>query len=329
MSIEMYVLGLLKFKDGRIEFSEEELGTIGKEIGDYLRRQKLLSKDPEKMEGWHVYTLSPKSLDVEESIKDKIDLAELGYCHHRVVVHFSLRLEKYPEFRKIRKKLKKLSSKIIRDYVKKKMNELVYLRKVSRNGLVKFVYAYPLIIVKEKFKKHREIPFSGKTTSLSFEIVEPSWWHPSGKKYMMTITIPNTILYTQENVDKTSLRDKGLFRDIINAIYQHCLYEKKAEDERKLEEEMKGIDEEKLEGWQKVMEKKAIERKIFDNRLDENLLVRLWTHFLDTMGGTSAEIHAARIKSTQRFLTMVAVIIAALTFAIRYIFLPVLEFFLN
>jgi len=211
--------------------------------------------------------------------------------------------DRFLVLREARKELKQTADNMINLFVKKQINELIISESVRKEGEIKFIYTYPLIIVKSGTNEHEPMPFSEETTSLCFEINEPAWWPPSGRKHLMRISIPSTILYAQKEVGG------DLHRDIINAIYQHCLYEKKAKDENK-----------KLIDWKDGP---------FDNQLDETILVKLWTHILDTMGGTSAEIHAARIKSTQRFLTMVALIIAALTFALRFILLPILEFFLN
>jgi hypothetical protein len=71
-------------------------------------------------------------------------------------------------------------------------------------------------------------------------------------------------------------------RDIINAIYQHCLYEKKVKDEK----------------------------KISDNVLDESLLVNLWTHILSTMGGSSVDINIARMTNITRFLARLLALLA-------------------
>ena len=188
--------------------------------------------------------------------------------------------------RESRKELKKAADNMIDFFVKKQINQLIP-GKVREEGNIKFIYTYSLIVVKNGAKRHEPMPFSEETTSLCFEVVEPTWWPPSGRRHLMRISIPSTILYVQKNVDR------DLLRDIINAIYQHCLYEKKAIDNKK-----------KLIDWKDGP---------FDNQLDETILVKLWTHILDTMGGERAEVRIARTTNWTRLIAFLALIFSALT----------------
>jgi hypothetical protein len=199
--------------------------------------------------------------------------------------------KEYPVFRESRDILKEETDKILEKCVKAKINELVP-GKVREEGEAKFVYTYPLIVIKAKYKKRKMIPFSDETSTLCFEIVEPSLLPFFGKKHLMKITIPSSILFTQKEIGET------LFRDIVNAIYHYCLYEKRPEGEN---------------------------TNIFENTLDENLLVKLWEHFLDTMGGRTADIRIVRITSTTLLIAFLAFMVSVFTLILTLI----IKFFLN
>ena len=93
----------------------------------------------------------------------------------------------------------------------------------------------------------------------------------------MRVSIPGTILYPQGKIGT------NLLRDIINAIYQYCLYAKKLEDE---------------------------EKKSFENPLDERLLVNLWTHIIDNMGGRAIDVHLLRLTHILYPLALSAIVIS-------------------
>lgn len=308
MKVKMYVLGLPKFEDDKIVFYKDELEEIYKAIGKCLDEHELLKGKPKEMGGWCVYCLDHKKLGVTESIRSKINYAKLGYYHHRAMVNFSLDLEKdsymfkeiikyikklicpertikkekikFPKLREIRKELVELSEDIIDFFVTKEINKLFCSGEVRKEGEIKFVYTYPLIVVENGARKHETIPFSEQTTTSCFEIAEPSKWPLPGKRHVMRISIPSTILYTQGELGK------GLLRDIINAIYQYCLYEKKLDD---------------------------IEKGSFENRLDESLLVKLWKHAIDTMGGKTADVYMGRIGYATLFIAFLALAVAFLS----------------
>lgn len=193
---------------------------------------------------------------------------------------------KFYGLREARSELKQLADEIINFFVKGKINQLVHMGKVREEGKIKFIYTYPLIILENSVRKIETIPFSEQTTSLCFDIVEPCWWRPFGKRHTMRISIPSTILYTQGKVGKR------LRRDIINVIYQHCLYRKKAMDEKK--------------------------RK-FENLLDEDILVKLWTRIFHIMGGKSVDINIARISNITRFLAGFFALLVIVITIVRFI----------
>jgi len=331
MEVKMYVLGLPNFRDDRIVFEFGELKKIKGAIGKCLCEKGLLGKHWEAHGGWHVYQLKSKELHtknsndsekpyIKKSNNFEIKSAELGYYHHRVIVYFELDLKEpssYEEIRKVkdkflalrdvRKELKDGADKIVDDCVIKMVNKLTHSGDIRKEGYIDFIYTYPLIVVKSEAEKHESVLFSEETTSLCFEIVEPKWWLPLGRKYLMRISIPSTILYAKQEIGR------NLLRDIINSIYQHCLYEKKGKDNKKIEEEMKktkNISEDEI---------KKIKDRIFENRLDEDILVKLWTHILDIMGGGSADVRIASIESTNRFLAFLAIMISVITFILAII----------
>ncbi|MGD2249336.1 MAG: hypothetical protein PVF58_13090 [Candidatus Methanofastidiosia archaeon] len=337
MKVEVFILGLPNFKDDRIVFEHEELEKIKGKIGCCLCKNGILKEDWEAYGGWHVYRLNPDGLYtnkrecsekpyIEKSDIFDIKSAELGYYHHRVIVHFNLDLkdysfhkedgkgkDKFLVLRDVRKKLKDGIDEIIDDCITKEVKRLTESKEIGEEGEIEFMYTYSLIIVKSEAEKHEPVFFSEETTSLCFEIIEPRSLPLPSRKHLMRISIPSTILYVKKGVGRS------LLRDIINSIYQHCLYEKKGKDNKKVEEvikKKKNVTEEEI---------KDIKKKIYENRLDEDILVKLWTHILDTMGGESADVHIARIESTNRFLTFIAIIISVFTFILGFILSNILQ----
>ena len=198
------------------------------------------------------------------------------------------REDKFLALRDARKQLERGTRNIINDCVIENVNKLIRSGKVTEKGKIEFIYTYPLIVVKSSAEKHESVPFSEETTSLCFEIAEPKWWPLSGRKHMMRISIPSTILYVQKSIGK------DLLRDIINAIYQYCLYEKKAKDEKK-----------KLIDWKNGP---------YDNQLDEDILTKLWEHALHAMGGRSTDLRVVRITNMTRLIALLAFLVSAASF---------------
>ncbi len=246
-----------------------------------------------------------------------IDSVQLGYYHHRVIVYYKLNFSGgFSELREIRRGFNGVTDCIIRNCVQNKINELISSKEITRDEKIIFFYTYPFIFIRDILEENKKFPFSEETGTLCFEIVEPSWIWPFGKRYLVRISIPATTLQRQEGsaeklfggirnlfhflhtddvsgYDNTNI-SKSLLRDMTNAIYQHCLYEKKLAD---------------------------IRAGTFDNKMDENLLVNLWTHILNTMGGRSTDVHNTKIAHTGYFvalMALVASIIALLLSAMKY-----------
>jgi len=221
MKAKMFVLGLPKFKDDNIVFSRDELESMNGAIGECLQKLKLCSGESKRRGGYYVYSLDPKKLCIDKSSNFKVDLVELGYYHHRAIVNFSLDLkDDFYTLREVRKELKKLADDIINLFVKERIKKLVRSGKVRKRGKIEFFYTYPLIIVEKCMGEDETTPFSEQTTTLCFEIFEPSWWGFSAKRHVIRISVPSTILYHQKEIDES------LLRDVINGIYHHFLYER-------------------------------------------------------------------------------------------------------
>lgn len=291
MKIEVYVLGLLKFKDDRIVFDDDELEIIAKRIGNCLGKclgnETSLVGRPEEMGGYYVYPLekcmnAELVLDKNKSKSVTIELARIGYYHHRVIMHFKLNSKSSLDFstlRDVRKETVQIADLMIEKCIVNEIENLVSKNVIREEGKVEYCYKYPLIIVEKSKGKSKVIPFSEQTTSSCFDIIEPRRWLFTNKRHMMRISIPGTILYAQ------GTPGESLLRDTINAIYQYCLYEKKLKDG-------KGP---------------------FSNKLDESLLVNLWKHIIDTMGGRTPDVYTARIACTTLFLTILVIVLYIFT----------------
>jgi hypothetical protein len=283
MKIEMYVLCLLNFQDDKIVFTNQELDSIKDAIANGLQEQKLFTgggQNRESRDGFEVYSLNSKKVGSCLSEGAAIESAEIGYYHHRVIVKLSGSAVDFSKLREVRDQLKQLVDEMIERGVKRKINEL----QIREEARVEFFYTYPLIVIEKRPKRSEAFPFSEETSSLCFDIVEPSWVRPSGKRHMMRISIPGTVLYAQEGVGR------DLLRDVINAIYQYCLYEKKSMDKRP-----------------------------FQNLLDESLLVNLWTYIIDRMGGKSIEVHIIRLTHVTYFLALSALILSIISLSVSLI----------
>lgn len=293
MKIKFYILCLLKFANDKIVFYEKELSSIYVEIYKSLYENSLLDNGTKSTrDGFTIYSLNTSKIDklIDYENSGNIISARAGYYHHRVIITFTLkRSADFKLVREIRKKLKELSDGIIRDHIQSKINQLVYSNVIRPEAKCEFFYSYPLIVTeytpKKNFKFHP--PFSVQTTSMSFDIVEPAYIRPKERRHLARISIPAMLLMAEKKVG-----DK-MIRDIINAIYQHCLYEKKLEDSTK-------------------------DITKYENVLDETLLVKLWEHLIDTMGGKTSEVHTARMTHLTYFLTLFNFLVAmvALAFAL-------------
>ena len=287
MKIEMYVLCLLKFQDDKIVFTGPELDSIKGSIANGLQslpNQNLFivdsSKSGDVFKVFKVHILNHQNVGSYLSPDVTIESAEIGYYHHRVIVYLKLdSVVDFSKLREVRDKLKQLVDGMIKGGVQDQINKLVLSQMVREEARVEFFYTYPLIISEKRPKRSETFPFSEETSTLCFDIVEPSRFSHSGKRHMMRVSIPSTVLYTQGRVGR------DLLRDVINAIYQYCLYEKKSMD-----------------------------KSPFKNALDENLLTNLWTQIVDRMSGRIIEAHTIRLNALTILLIIATILLVIATF---------------
>jgi hypothetical protein len=316
--IEIYILCLFKFRDDKIVFSREELEKLSRALNKHLHSLGYANEEnPEKINDWYITHLRNENLGFRSY--SHLEKAQLGYYHHRIIACYTLRIPDldFYELREIRQELKDTSDRIIRECVNI-MNNSLDLLQISEKAAILYFYTYPFIVVISNRRRHETIPFSQETGTLSFDFFEP--WHVIfQKEYVMRISGPGTILNVKRWTIKAWLRgfayrvnkycqevflsqalngfqdiiyrlteeetDQRLIRDIINTIYQYCLYEKKLIDENKGTRE---------------------------NRLDESVLVNLWDHIVSTMGGRPVDILIARIAFLANILAIIAITLAIL-----------------
>lgn len=272
MKAEVNILGLFTFNgedEKNIVFSNDQLNMINSNIKEHLPNQ---SNNPDSK--WVTYELNLKEIaHLLESNTSNIETAEMGYYHHRVIFRFILTGPNITsEVRDIREKLKAFANKTIKTAI------------IEPNRTYEFAHCdiYPLFIVHEGLKYHfkKEDPvFSDDTTTMAFDITEPSKISPIGKNYKVRISIPSTIIYTRSGVSDDFLKA------MINSIYQYCLYEKK-----------------------EINKQKNI------SEIGENQLVNLWHHIIDTMGGRTLDKNIAKVSQTNYILAFGALLIAIVAF---------------
>ncbi|MBU7016720.1 MAG: hypothetical protein HXS44_04380 [Theionarchaea archaeon] len=252
--MDVYILCLHKFKDDRVIITQEQLDNAGTAIEGSLKAKGYLKGGKEKRGVWHVYRLTLDNTDIGIPEDVTIESTELGYYHHRTIMKFSLKSTKDTDLRMARGKLKKKAEEILNDCVQCQINQLIPCGKMTRDGRIRFLYTYPLIVRKGLEKE--EIPFSDYTTTLCFDIVEVGFLGFRQKRHVIRISGPSVILHTKGEISKR------LLRDTINAIYQYCLYEEKLRDGS----------------------------GPFVNILDESIIIKLWEHTINTMGGRPVDI---------------------------------------
>lgn len=273
MKAEVYILGLFTFQgeeEDNIVFSNGQLNIINTNIEHQLGTKRI-----NQASKWVTYPLNQKVSPLNTSAC-RITAAEMGYYHHRVIFRFILEGHNlHPVIRDVRQSLKSFAKDMIQNTI------------IQPNRDLKFLDfdIYPLFIIHEglKFFIKKEDPvFSNDTTTMAFDITEPSKLSPIGKKYNIRISIPSTIIYTKAGVSDDFLKA------MINSIYQYCLYEKKELNKQK---------------------------KI--NEIGEGQLVKLWHHIIDTMGGRTLDKNIAKVSQTNYILAFAALLIAVVAFDIE------------
>jgi hypothetical protein len=264
---EIYLLYLLWFNDPNVVLEEDELKDIEKEIGECIASYST----GEKYEGpWKVYKLGEEF--IQKIIKNKssesltIKSVRMGYYHYRIIFEIISNFkEKFRDLREEINKLKENCDKEVLEVIEKVSTKLE--GKIRPEAKIVGYCSYPLII--RKGKPEGKFPFSDDTSSMSFNIFEVAWpwklnWWP-WRWHIVRISKPRMVVYTGGMSDK-------LKRDIINAIYQHGLYEMKEKQEK---------------------------------IIDEGLLIQLWDHMMDTLARTRSEVYLG-------WLTFILIILTAI-----------------
>jgi len=283
MIVDFYSLFLLEFEDDGVVFSQAQLDAFNRKISEALGRSGHTT------DGWYRVRLTGhewlRGLEVEPVH------AELGYYHHRLIIQFRVEIEP-SKLRSIRERLHPLAKRLFEEKLKDAMNEVA-----PPEGTIHGAASYPFIVVREGafarlwtwmrgIIKGRPFPFNGETTSLSFEVLEPVVL--GARHHLLRISIGGTTLYAQRasNPIQAMFGTVGddLLRDLINGIYQYCLYPVKLEKE-------KGKD---------------------TYRIDETILIRLWEHIIETTGGSTAQIIGARFNVQNLILAFVALLASIL-----------------
>lgn len=278
MKVEVYELCLLKFDYEDIVLTSAQLDEIGFSIGDLAGSRDSLAK----RDGWYIYPVIIG--DQLDKLRGKADIleAEIGYYHHRIIMRLKIDLPG-GNFDGVR---------LVRDGLSELFKTLVEEIRAQNPDLIKFCYTYPLIIVVEPWwerlvnrirnrkASNGSVVFSRETTSLAFELRERSALNPVGTRINIRISIPGTVMFASGKISDRMLLD------MINGTYQHCLYEKKLID--------------------------AASDSEPQNSMNETVLVRLWEHILNTMGGRSVDINLSRMTYTTMFVALLALILSLL-----------------
>jgi hypothetical protein len=276
---EILLLYLLWFNDERVVFEENELKTIEKIIEESMG--PYIDGNEENKEGtWRIYKLKEKF--IQEMIKNESPRSfttksvEMGYYHHRII--FKIILDFKGNFRDLRGKIDELKENCDKKVTEigEKISSAVLEHEIRPGGEVVGYSSYPLVIWKEK--PAGKVPFSEDTTSMSFDIFEVAWpwklnWRP-WRWHTVRISIPRMIVYTGGLSDK-------LERDIINAIYEHCLYKIKARRE---------------------------------DKPDEKLLIHLWDRMMDTLARARSEIYLYWLTFVLAALTFILIGLGSLSY---------------
>lgn len=297
---EMYVLCLLKFEDDEIVFTDIQQDAIkGCIYKNFFKNNQLDSFEPKL--GFKVYSLPPERVEcalkrIGQQIGEIICITscKIGYYHHRAIVCFTFSCLDESYIRDVRNDFKILADQIIEFNIKSSFEQLISIGSIPKEGRCEFFYTYPLIIVHrgktflkniiELFKiakygsKARQCPFSEKLTTLSYDFIEPSFSSLSSKRHMIRISIPSTIIYTNHKMDN------DLLWDLINSIYQNCLYGIKLNSEKE------------------------------KNVMSEDLLIKFSNHILESINSKRTELYLTKIKMLSFVVALIGVSIGVISF---------------
>ncbi len=296
--IDMFVLGLFRFRNDEVVFKSKELDAIYERISFLLEEEGML-KEIYNSNHFRVFRLDPgqilqhygNNLTEKGIIPLKILQFDLGYYHHRVITLVKIVTTSNNfsrDLRYLRSVIREIVDRIIWNCVIKANKELVEEGKIPPEKQIIFLYSYPLIIIHngKKLLDERSIPFSTQTETLFFNIIEPRprlfGLIPRKRVHGVRISIPSTIVYAD---GKLSHR---LVRDMINSIYQYALYEKKHQD----------------------IEANCPEKLPCENKLNETILTRLWSHMEDVMGGKTIDFYSVEMAYAAYVIAIISLIVS-------------------
>jgi hypothetical protein len=289
-TVHFYMLYLIDYEDGRVVFTSgggdnqsetEDRPALEKrkELFEKACGEKGVERDDFRVCDIRKHIATEKGFP-EGSLRK----AEIGFYHHRIIAHVEAEL---PD--------KDIRS--MRDLLPDKTDHILKLYKDSVNSAyasdrVLGYYQYQLVILENSSDKidKLDIPYSFQTTSLSFEIIKPSWRE---KKLLVRISLPCTTIYGDIQVDK----DRQLVRDFINGIYQCALYGRKG----------------RLESKELKVRQGAPGKEY---RLDEGDLQELWNFMMEAMGGKLSHLYAFRVHRRTYIWTIAIVILTIVIVAL-------------
>lgn len=303
MEIEVYIPVLFKFSDDKIVFEDNELEEIENEISQYFKKIRPARSKKHDFP----YTFKDNDLlALEEVFKSEIkDIMQISvefyYYHHRSIFKYTIKVKQHnSQIREIRKLINENYNNILTSYIVNKINELVDRRKVREEGRVITYYSYMLIFCPQN--KYHFNKVTDRVQTLTFKIIESSKnVFQYGKSHYVRISIPGIIVYYSSKIGL------DMKMDLINAIYQHCLYSKKIDDCS--DEEYRSISEFTEENLLKY------------NKIDEKHLTLLWTYAVETLGGKITDNQIHDISKENFYLAFLAFVLSIIS-----IILSIVEF---
>lgn len=286
--VEIFIPVLLKFKDDSIVYKDEELLLLQNSVFQSFTRNPNFKKDHCKH---FEYILNDADYyKLQNDLTDKLTKLkiEIYYYHHRIVLKYSFRIISNNDIRIIRKAIKEHSISIVENIISK-INNLVDQNKVAKKSRVLLYYSFIIIFVRHKI--------DDRIGTLTIRIFESSKFiFKHGHSHFLRISIPSIIVYSKYAIGE------DLRVDIINSIYQHCLYNKKNQD-------LKNRQDNKLEDFKKF-DKKNVE---IYNTINESHLSILWQHSIDTFGGKTSDNQIQDISRKTFVFLIITVIITIIS----------------
>jgi len=300
MKVEIFVPTLFKFKDDEVLFTNSELNLVEDKLDQILNRcnsgcdkfgfpYQLSDKDIKKLE---------KKLE-----KKKIEFKNLNVSlyvyHHRAIIKYSVKINKKADnLRMLRKTFNNHSNGVIKKYINDINDKLINSKLLRNDGRILSYYSYILIFLpKNKYQLNN---FVKKIETLTFRIIE-SYKGIFRKRFVhhLRVSSPSTIIYFTKKIgDEVKV-------ELINAVYQHCLYNKKIEDCN--------------QGYYSKSERFNVKKQEELNVLNESQLTFLWNKIVDLLGARSIEMQIYEVTKVNLVIAITALIISIFTVITRFI----------